>query len=142
MLLTVNGVIAEPTTAETVVAEYVIEGRATAAAFTKTVIVDVSLPVVLDAVIVYVVVEEVDVGVPLIRPVPELILNPAGREGEIDQLVAVPPVFVGDSVLIAVFTSPTISEGEYEISGAGKLRITAMLNVAVELPVVFVAVTV
>ncbi len=51
VLVTVSGVIAEPTVAETVVAEYVIDGRATAAAFTNTVIVAVSLPVVLDAVI-------------------------------------------------------------------------------------------
>ena len=58
------------------------------------------------------VVEDVSVGVPLIRPVPELILKPAGREGEIDQFVAVPPEFVGDRVLIAVFTSPTMSDGE------------------------------
>ena len=87
-------------------------------------IVAVSLPVVLDAVIVYVVVEEVDVGVPFIRPVPELILSPAGREGEIDQLVAVPPVFVGDSVLIAVFTSPTISEATKELLA----RIRAVLR--------------
>ncbi len=46
------------------------------------------------------------------RPVPELMLKPSGSAGEIDQLVAVPPTLVGDKVLIAVFTSPTISDGE------------------------------
>ena len=82
------------------------------------------------------------VGVPLMRPFAELILNPSGSAGEIDQLVAVPPVFVGDSVLIAAFTSATISAGEYEIAGAGKLVLTDIVNDAVEEPVVFVAVTV
>ena len=82
------------------------------------------------------------VGVPLMRPFAELILNPSGSAGEIDQLVAVPPVFVGDSVLIAAFTSAIISAGEYEIAGAGKLVLTDIVNDAVEEPVVFVAVTV
>lgn len=83
---------------------------------------------------------DVPVGVPLIRPLAELILNPAGRAGVIDQLVAVPPLLDGDNVLIAVFTSALISAGEYEIDGAGKLVLTDIVKVVVEEPVVFVAV--
>ena len=52
------------------------------------------------------------VGVPLMRPVAELMLRPSGSAGVIVHKVAVPPVFVGERVLIAVLTSPTISEGE------------------------------
>lgn len=76
------------------------------------------------------------------RPFAELILNPSGSAGEMDQFVAVPPLFVGERVLIAVLTSAVISAGEYEIVGAGKLVVTENENVAVELPVELVAVTV
>ena len=119
-----------------------IFGAATAAALTTTVIVVVLLPVEFDAVIVYLAEAAVPVGVPLMRPFAELILNPSGSAGEIDQLVAVPPVFVGDSVLMAALTSAIISAGEYETAGAGKLVLTAIVNVADEEPVVFVALTV
>ena len=46
------------------------------------------------------------VGVPVICPVDVLKDNPAGREGPIDQLVAVPPVLVG---VHAVMVWPTVN---------------------------------
>ena len=42
------------------------------------------------------------VGVPLIAPVEESKDNPAGSDGEIDQLVIVPPFTVGVAVVMAV----------------------------------------
>ena len=76
-------------------------------AFGSTVIFMVVLPVppALVAVMVKVVVS-VAVGVPVITPVPVLKLSPAGNTGPIDQLVAAPPVLVGDHELIAV---PTVN---------------------------------
>ena len=45
----------------------------------------------------------VTVGVPVITPVEVLNDKPVGNPGLIDQLVAAPPVLVGDQVLIATF---------------------------------------
>ena len=65
------------------------------------------LPPALVAVIVYVVADDVAVGVPEITPV--LVLNdkPEGSEGLIDQPAAgtAPPVLVGVKLLIAVPTT-------------------------------------
>ena len=67
----------------------------------------------------YAVCEERAVGVPEIAPVDDDKERPAGREGEIDQVVTV-PVTVGVTVFIAV---PCVKEnvfGEYEIVGADR----------------------
>ena len=56
----------------------------------------VALPPVLVAVIVYVVSEEITVGVPLITP-DESMLMPFGRAGEIDHDTTGPPLIVGDA---------------------------------------------
>jgi hypothetical protein len=62
----------------------------------------VSLPPVLLAVTVYDAEVEIAVGVPLIAPVEESKDKPAGRDGETDQEVIVPPFTVGVTVVIAV----------------------------------------
>ena len=62
----------------------------------------VSLPPVLVAVIVYVSLEVTAVGVPLIAPVVESRERPAGKDGETDQPVIVPPFAVGVTVVICV----------------------------------------
>ena len=49
------------------------------------------------------------VGVPLIAPVDESKDKPAGRDGETDHEVIVPPLTVGVTVVIAV---PLVSENE------------------------------
>lgn len=51
------------------------------------------------------------VGVPVICPVDVLKDNPAGRAGPIDQLVAVPPAFVGVHVVMACPTVNVFVEG-------------------------------
>ena len=53
--------------------------------------------------------EETAVGVPLIAPVEESKDKPAGREGETDHEVIVPPFTVGVTVVIAV---PLVSVNE------------------------------
>ena len=70
-----------------------------ATSFTCIVTVAVPLPPALVAVTVYEVDDET-VGVPLIAPV-VLKDNPVGSDGEIDQDVAVPPLAVGVTVVIA-----------------------------------------
>ena len=62
----------------------------------------VSLPPVLVAVIVYVALEVTAVGVPLIAPVVESRERPAGKDGETDQPVIVPPFAVGVTAVICV----------------------------------------
>jgi len=69
---------------------------------TTMVTVAVSLPPVLLAVTVYDAEVEIAVGVPLIAPVEESKDKPAGRDGETDQEVIVPPFTVGVTVVIAV----------------------------------------
>ena len=54
--------------------------------------------------------EETAVGVPLIAPVEESKDKPAGREGETDHEVIVPPLTVGVTVVIAV---PLVSVNEF-----------------------------
>ena len=46
--------------------------------------------------------EETAVGVPLMAPVDESSERPAGREGETDQEVTVPPLSEGETVVMAV----------------------------------------
>ena len=62
----------------------------------------VVLPPVLVAVIVYVAEDVTAVGVPLMAPVEESRERPAGREGDTDQEVMVPPLTVGVTVVMAV----------------------------------------
>ena len=50
------------------------------------------------------------VGVPLMAPVEESSESPAGREGETDQLVMVPPLAVGVTVVMPV---PLVSVNEF-----------------------------
>ena len=54
--------------------------------------------------------EETAVGVPLIAPVEESKDKPAGREGETDHEVIVPPLTVGVTVVIAV---PLVNVNEF-----------------------------
>ena len=69
---------------------------------TTMVILAVSLPPVLLAVIVYAADEATAVGFPLIAPVEESRESPAGSDGETDQEVIAPPLVVGVNVVIAV----------------------------------------
>ena len=62
----------------------------------------VALPPVLLAVTVYVVEEEIAVGVPDISPFVVENVRPAGRAGEIDHEVTAPPLAVGVAVVMAV----------------------------------------
>ena len=54
--------------------------------------------------------EETAVGVPLIAPVEESKDKPAGRDGETDHEVTVPPVIDGVTVVIAV---PLVKVNEF-----------------------------
>ena len=49
-------------------------------------------------------------GVPLIAPVDESRERPAGSDGETDQEVTVPPLTVGDTVVMAV---PLVNVNEF-----------------------------
>ena len=57
----------------------------------------VPVPPLFVALIVYVAVEETTVGVPLITPVVALKVRPFGKDGETDQVITAPPLFVGAS---------------------------------------------
>ena len=79
-------------------------------------------------------------GVPLRTPVEVSSDNPAGSDGDTDHVTTVPPVDVGDVVVIAV---PLVNVKElvlYEMTGA--MSLTTMVIVAVSLPPVLVAVIV
>ena len=80
-----------------------------ATSFTTNVKVVVSLPPVLLAVTVYVAEEVTAEGVPEMAPVEESIERPAGRVGETDHEVTVPPLLVGVTVVMAV---PLVSVNE------------------------------
>ena len=69
---------------------------------TTIVTVAVSLPPVLDAVIVYDAEEVIAVGVPLISPVEVSRDKPAGKDGDTDQDVTGPPLADGVTAVIAV----------------------------------------
>ena len=62
----------------------------------------VVLPPVLVAVTVYEAEVVMALGVPLMAPVEESSESPAGKEGETDQDVMVPPLAVGVTVVMAV----------------------------------------
>lgn len=78
---------------------------------TVKVMVVLALPAAFVAVTVYVVADDVAVGVPVMAPV--LVLNdkPAGNDVLIDQLVAAPPELVGVQVVIAVPTTAVLADG-------------------------------
>ena len=101
----------------------------------------VVLPPVLVAVTVYVAEEVMAVGVPLMAPLEESSDKPAGSEGETDQLVTVPPLEVGVTVVIAV---PLVSVNEFGLydKEEGAMSLTTMVTSSVVLPPVLVAVTV
>ena len=107
---------------------------------TTMVILAVSLPPVLLAVIVYAADEATAVGFPLIAPVDESRVRPAGSDGETDQEVIAPPLVVGVNVVMPVPFSKVREVELYEIDGATSL--TTMVIVAVSLPPVLVAVMV
>ena len=69
---------------------------------TMMVMVAVSVPPVLVAVIVYDALEVTAVGVPLISPVEVSRANPAGSDGDTEYETTAPPVDVTVSVVIAV----------------------------------------
>ena len=100
----------------------------------------VSLPPVLLAVMVYVADEATAVGFPLIAPVEESRDKPAGSDGETDQEVIAPPLVVGVSVVMAVPFSKVREFELYEIDGATSL--TTMVMLAVSVPPVLFAVIV
>ena len=77
---------------------------------TVMVTVAVELPPVLLAVTVYCVEDVMAVGVPLMAPVDESRERPAGSEGETDQEITVPPLSVGETVVMAV---PLVSVNEF-----------------------------
>ena len=62
----------------------------------------VALPPVFVAVTVYVVEDEIAVGVPGISPVEVEKVSPAGRDGVIDHEVTVPPLADGVAVVMAI----------------------------------------
>ena len=70
------------------------------ASFTSIVTIVEALPPVLLAVTVYAVDGDVVVGVPEIAPVEADNESPAGSAGDIDQVVTVPPLYVGVTVCI------------------------------------------
>ena len=79
-------------------------------------------------------------GVPLIAPVEESRDNPAGKVGETDHEVIVPPLTVGVSVVMVVPFSKVRELEPYEIVGGTSL--TTMVMLAVSVPPVLVAVIV
>ena len=85
--------------------------------------------------------EDTAVGVPLMAPVEESKDKPAGRPGETDHEVTVPPVIVGVTVVIAV---PFVNVNEFGLYARedGVTSLTTIVTVAVSLPPVLVAVTV
>ena len=78
---------------------YVIDGGTS---LTTMVMLAVSVPPVLVAVIVYEADEVIADGVPLIAPVEESRDKPAGSVGDTEYVTTVPPVDVGVSVVIVV----------------------------------------
>jgi len=103
---------------------------------TTMVMLAVSLPPVLLAVMVYVADEVTAVGFPLMAPVEESRDKPAGSDGETDQEVMAPPLVVGVNVVMAVPFSKVREFELYEIDGATSLTMMVMLAVSVP-PVLF-----
>ena len=107
---------------------------------TTMVMLAVSVPPVLLAVMVYVADEVTAVGFPLMAPVEESRDKPAGSDGETDQEVMAPPLVVGVNVVMAVPFSKVREFELYEIDGATSL--TTMVMLAVSVPPVLFAVIV
>ena len=107
---------------------------------TTMVMVAVSVPPVLVAVMVYVAEEVTAVGVPLMAPVEESRERPAGRLGETVHEVMVPPPTVGVSVVMVVPFTRVRELEPYEMVGGTSLTTIVML--AVPVPPVLVAVIV
>ena len=107
---------------------------------TTMVMLAVSLPPVLLAVMVYEAEDVTAVGVPLIAPVEESRERPAGRLGETDHEVMVPPPTVGVSVVMVVPLTRVRELVPYEMVGGTSLTTIVML--AVSVPPVLVAVMV
>ena len=80
-------------------------------------------------------------GVPEMAPVEASRDKPAGKEGETDQDVMVPPLTVGVTVVIAVPLVNVKVLGLYD-NDDGATSLTSMVTSAVVLPPVLVAVTV
>jgi hypothetical protein len=120
--------------------ELVLYEMTGAMSLTTIVIVALSLPPVLVAVIVYVAEEFTPVGVPLMAPVEESKERPAGKPGETVHEVIVPPPTVGVSVVMVVPFSRVRELEPYEIVGGTSL--TTMVMLAVSVPPVLVAVMV
>ena len=112
-----------------------------AASLTVIVIDVVALPPVLFAYTVYVVEEEIAVGVPEISPFEVEKVRPAGSVGTIAQEVTAPPEADGVAVVIAVPFVRVNGLPLYETE-CGERSFTWMVTVAVPLPPAFVAVTV
>lgn len=70
------------------------------------------------------------VGVPAILPFEVLKVSPAGSEGEIDQLLAVPPVFVAVTAVIALLTVAVTDDALKVILGASNMSFTVTVLVA------------
>ena len=81
------------------------------------------------------------VGVPLISPVEVSKDNPAGRDGDTDHEVTVPPLDVGVKDVIVAFLVKLTEVTPYD-TDVGGASLTIMLIVVEVLPPVFVAVTV
>ena len=81
------------------------------------------------------------VGVPLIAPFEESSDSPAGREGDTDHEVTVPPLDVGVAVVIAV---PLVKVNEFGlyVNDEGATSLITISTSAVVLPPVLVAVIV
>jgi|SaaInlV_120m_DNA_3_1039746.scaffolds.fasta_scaffold34574_2 hypothetical protein len=101
----------------------------------------VSLPPVFSAVMVYTAEAVIAVGVPLMEPVEASKDKPAGSDGEIDQLVIVPPFTVGVAVVMAVPLVKLNVLGLY-VRDEGATSFTTIVTVTVSLPPVLVAVMV
>ena len=110
-----------------------------AASLTVMVMDAVALPPVLFAYTVYVVEEEIAVGVPEISPFEIEKVRPAGSAGVIAHEVTVPPNADGVAVVIAV---PFVSVNGFPLYATeyGDRSLTWMVTVAVPLPPAFVAV--
>ena len=111
-----------------------------AMSLTTMVIVALSLPPVLFAVMVYEAEDVTAVGVPLMAPVEVSSAKPAGSDGETEYEMTVPPVDATEAVVMAV---PLVKVKEfvlYVIDGA--ISLTTMVTLAVSVPPVLVAVMV
>ena len=101
----------------------------------------VALPPVFVAVTVYVVIADRTVGVPLISPVAESMVRPAGKDGLIAHETTVPPLDVGVAAFILVPFVRVNELGLYSTS-EGIISFTSIVTVMLSLPPELVAVIV